>query len=195
MTGVHKAFSREATSLDLAGRSDRRRQRQHRFSRPAPSTTQVPHHPPCDRIHPVSHRLRQRGGRPVDWMDEIASEPVLQQAYAWLCDRRRDHSPNDDVWDLRWRWEEIRPQLQARLRAGGIASVRFAASTTATRPSRSGRRWMPWCSRRPPSSSPPTGCRTSRRTATTCKGGAGRKPPSGSCTSISPPTRSSSAPT
>jgi hypothetical protein len=22
------------------------------------------------------------------------------------------------VWDLRWRWEEIRPQLQAQLRAG-----------------------------------------------------------------------------
>ena len=47
-------------------------------------------------------------------MDEIASESVLQQAYAWLCERRRDHSPHDDVWDLRWRWEEIRPQLQAQ---------------------------------------------------------------------------------
>ena len=51
-------------------------------------------------------------------MDEIASESVLQQAFAWLCERRRDYSPNDDVWDVRWRWEEIRPQLQARLRAG-----------------------------------------------------------------------------
>jgi hypothetical protein len=51
-------------------------------------------------------------------MDEIASESVLQQSYAWLCERRRDHSPHDDVWDLRWRWEVIRPQLQARLRAG-----------------------------------------------------------------------------
>jgi hypothetical protein len=27
---------------------------------PALSTTQVPHHPPCDRLHLVSHRLRQR---------------------------------------------------------------------------------------------------------------------------------------
>jgi hypothetical protein len=50
-------------------------------------------------------------------MDETASESVLQQAYAWLCERRRDHSAHDDVWDLRWRWEEIRPQLQAQLRA------------------------------------------------------------------------------
>jgi RNA-directed DNA polymerase len=59
-------------------------------------------------------------------MDEIASESVLGQAYAWLCERRQDYSPNDDVWDIRWRWEEIRPQLQAQLRAGEyrISSVR-----------------------------------------------------------------------
>ena len=43
------------------------------------------------------------GGPPVDWMEEIASESVLRQAYTWLCERRRDHSPHDDVWDLRWR--------------------------------------------------------------------------------------------
>src|SRR5271166_1291542 len=52
-------------------------------------------------------------------MDEIASESILEQAYAWLCESRQDYSPNDDVWDVRWRWEEIRPQLQAQLRAGG----------------------------------------------------------------------------
>jgi RNA-directed DNA polymerase len=54
----------------------------------------------------------------VNWIDEIASDSVLQQAYAWLCERRQDYSANDDVWDVRWRWEEIRPQLQAQLRAG-----------------------------------------------------------------------------
>ncbi|MGZ3434556.1 MAG: hypothetical protein ACXVA7_22590, partial [Isosphaeraceae bacterium] len=55
----------------------------------------------------------------MSWIDEIASDSVLQQAYAWLCERRQDYSPNDDVWNVRWRWEEIRPQLQAQLRAGG----------------------------------------------------------------------------
>jgi len=54
----------------------------------------------------------------VNWIDEIASDSVLQQAYAWLCERRQDYSTNDDVWDIRWRWEEFRPQLQAQLRAG-----------------------------------------------------------------------------
>jgi hypothetical protein len=55
---------------------------------------------------------------PLDWMDEIASESVLNQAYAWLCDRLRDYSPNDDVWDVLWRWDQIRPHLQEWLRAG-----------------------------------------------------------------------------
>ena len=54
----------------------------------------------------------------MDWMDEIASESVLRQSYGWLCERRRDYSPHDDVWDVRWRWEELGPQLQAQLRAG-----------------------------------------------------------------------------
>jgi hypothetical protein len=55
---------------------------------------------------------------PMDWIYEIASESVLNQAYAWLCERRRDCSPNDDVWDLRWRWDELRPRLQDWLRPG-----------------------------------------------------------------------------
>ncbi len=54
----------------------------------------------------------------MDWMDEIASESVLRQACDWLCERRLDYSPNDDVWDVRWRWEEIRPRLQDELRSG-----------------------------------------------------------------------------
>ncbi len=33
----------------------------------------------------------------MDWMDEIASESVLNQAYAWLCERRLDYSPSDEV--------------------------------------------------------------------------------------------------
>jgi RNA-directed DNA polymerase len=54
----------------------------------------------------------------MDWMDEIASKSVLNQAHAWLCERRLDYSPNDDVWDVRWRWQELRPRLQDWSRAG-----------------------------------------------------------------------------
>jgi hypothetical protein len=45
-------------------------------------------------------------------MDEIASESVLNEVYPWLCERRLDYSPNDDVWDVRWRPEELRPKFQ-----------------------------------------------------------------------------------
>jgi hypothetical protein len=30
---------------------------------------------------------------PIDWIYGIASESLLNQAYAWLCERRRDYSP------------------------------------------------------------------------------------------------------
>ena len=66
----------------------------------------------------------------MDWIDEIASYDVLRQAYDWLCERRVDYSPNDDVWDVRWRWEEIRPALKDALRAGDyrMSSVRRFSS-------------------------------------------------------------------
>jgi len=43
----------------------------------------------------------------LDLTAEIASDEVLEQAYVWLCDRRKDYSPNNDVWTFRWRWQEV----------------------------------------------------------------------------------------
>jgi hypothetical protein len=37
----------------------------------------------------------------MGWMEEIASESVLNQAYAWICERHHGYSPNVDVWDVR----------------------------------------------------------------------------------------------
>ncbi len=51
-------------------------------------------------------------------MDAVASETVLDEVCAWLCERRKEYSANNDVWDLRWRWAELKPQLQAELWAG-----------------------------------------------------------------------------
>ena len=48
-------------------------------------------------------------------MDLIASDAVLDEAYAWLCDRRKDYSPHDDVWTLRERWADVKPRLQRSL--------------------------------------------------------------------------------
>ena len=49
---------------------------------------------------------------------EIASDEVLNQAYEWLCERRKDYSANSDVWNVRWQWFEIKPWLQGQLLAG-----------------------------------------------------------------------------
>ena len=51
-------------------------------------------------------------------MNEIVNDGVLPRAYEWVCERRRADSANDDVWDLRWRWDKIRPGLQVAIRAG-----------------------------------------------------------------------------
>ena len=48
----------------------------------------------------------------------IASDAVLDEAYAWLCERRKDDSPHDDVWTLRERWADFKPRLQRSLLRG-----------------------------------------------------------------------------
>ncbi len=49
----------------------------------------------------------------------IASDVVIDQAYAWLCQKRSHYHFNNDVWQVRRWWEEKKPQLQALLRSGG----------------------------------------------------------------------------
>ena len=51
-------------------------------------------------------------------MEEVTSEAVLDQAYAWLCQRRRAFPPDADVWALRRHWQRERPRLCAELLAG-----------------------------------------------------------------------------
>ncbi len=48
-------------------------------------------------------------------VEEITSDHTLEPAFRWLCWRREDLSHNNDVWDLRRRWHEIKPQLKKRL--------------------------------------------------------------------------------
>ena len=52
------------------------------------------------------------------FMEEIGSDEVLEEAYAWLCKRREYYSHNDDVWQVRYHWDEIKPQLQSQLLQG-----------------------------------------------------------------------------
>ena len=38
----------------------------------------------------------------------------MEQAYAWVCERRKHYAPDSDVRHLRWRWAELKPHLHAQ---------------------------------------------------------------------------------
>lgn len=61
---------------------------------------------------------------PLGLLARITSDAVLAQAHAWVCRQRREYSPKCDVWDQRWRWDEVRPRLQRELLA---CTFRFGA--------------------------------------------------------------------
>lgn len=51
-------------------------------------------------------------------IEQVTSDHVLDLAYSWLCDRRRDYHHNNDVWQLRRWWTEKKPLLVAQLWEG-----------------------------------------------------------------------------
>src|SRR5437879_1908925 len=55
-------------------------------------------------------------GMPI--LAQLASDHVLDTAYEWLCRRRRDYSPNADVWAFRRDWLREKEQIKADLLSG-----------------------------------------------------------------------------
>ena len=51
-------------------------------------------------------------------IQKIASDSLIDSAYEWLCKRRRDYSHNDEVWNIRFKWSDVKPLLQKSLLAG-----------------------------------------------------------------------------
>jgi len=45
-------------------------------------------------------------------------ESVLEQAYAWRCQQRRDWPAEADVWRFRQRWPQAKAPLREALLAG-----------------------------------------------------------------------------
>ncbi len=48
----------------------------------------------------------------------IASDTTLDDAFIWLCKRRRDYPDHADVWDFRRQWPAEKASLQSDLSAG-----------------------------------------------------------------------------
>lgn len=53
-------------------------------------------------------------------IQEITSNDVLEQAFKWLCQQREHHSPNADVWWVRYHWQEVKADIASKLNRGGL---------------------------------------------------------------------------
>lgn len=51
-------------------------------------------------------------------IEQISSDAVINKAYEWLCQRRRQAHYNQDIWHLRFHWQTIKPKMQWALRTG-----------------------------------------------------------------------------
>ena len=54
----------------------------------------------------------------INQIEQIASNQVLEDAFAWLCRSRKDHSHNSDVWELRRNWEQEKENIKELLLLG-----------------------------------------------------------------------------
>ncbi len=51
-------------------------------------------------------------------LNAIASNAVLDAAYAWLCEWRRDSPADSDVWTVRFFWPAEKALIRDELLAG-----------------------------------------------------------------------------
>ncbi|MHC5939530.1 hypothetical protein, partial [Nostoc sp.] len=82
----------------------------------------------------------------VSLIQRIASDEVIEQAFAWLCEKRQHYHYNADVWQVRRWWQEKKAVVQAQLLAGTyrfreLRLIRGKERVTEM----CGSRWMHWC--------------------------------------------------
>ena len=53
-------------------------------------------------------------------VEQIASDAVLDEAYTWLCHRRRDYPANADIWSFRRNWDAEKERVRDDLLASGF---------------------------------------------------------------------------
>jgi len=55
---------------------------------------------------------------PSHCLSPMITADILDLAYQWLCQQRRDAHHNHDIWHLRWNWNGVRTKLLGQLAAG-----------------------------------------------------------------------------
>lgn len=51
----------------------------------------------------------------LNLLEIIASDTIINQAFTWLCKRRENGHHNDDIWHLRFHWQQLKPVIQQAL--------------------------------------------------------------------------------
>jgi len=54
----------------------------------------------------------------TNWLGSIASNTIIDHAYAWLTHRRRDRQANNDIWHTRFYWPQTKWEIQSALLNG-----------------------------------------------------------------------------
>ena len=49
---------------------------------------------------------------------QIASDLILEDAFSWLCQSRKDHSHNSDVCEFRRNWQQEKEIIKEQLLLG-----------------------------------------------------------------------------
>lgn len=55
---------------------------------------------------------------PAALLSQVLSEPILDQAYQWLCQQRKDYSHNSDLWDFMLHWPQRKPEFIQQVQSG-----------------------------------------------------------------------------
>ncbi len=66
----------------------------------------------------IFSRVRRTIPRAPLSLSALASDALLEQAFAWLCQRRKRYPPHADVWNLRRSWPTEKARIQHELRTG-----------------------------------------------------------------------------
>jgi RNA-directed DNA polymerase len=75
-------------------------------------------------------------------IEQGASDENIELAFSWLCLKRKEHSPNNDISNIRRHWQTVKPDLQKQLLDGAYQfspqqEIRFDTETIELpRPSR-----------------------------------------------------------
>ena len=51
-------------------------------------------------------------------IEQVVSDKAIERTFLWVCLKKKEHSHNNDAWNLRRNWQTVKPDLQKQLLDG-----------------------------------------------------------------------------